>query len=131
MMYFCAKRVSKIIVPPAQRNVTFLLHWNNFDQLWCHLQKALIRPNILHCTKTNKMREKYSNGDYYICIIQKERNQNNKRALNWIQIHLTFFVATCAEIVNAKRQHIFTNFDNCTKISCKNKCYFLSIWKQI
>ena len=27
--------------------------------------KALIRPNILYCTKTNKMREKYSNVDYF------------------------------------------------------------------
>ena len=31
-----------------------------------HLQKVLIHRNILHCTKTNKMREKYCNGDYFI-----------------------------------------------------------------
>ena len=34
-------------------------------------QKALINLNILHshCTKTNKMREKYSHGDYCLCLL--------------------------------------------------------------
>ena len=50
---------------PAQSHATFLLHWNFFDLPWRHLQKALIRPNILLCMKTHKIREKYTNGDYY------------------------------------------------------------------
>ena len=41
------------------------LHWTILV-LFCvfFVKESLIRPDILHCTKTNKMREKYSNGDY-------------------------------------------------------------------
>ena len=35
----------------------FYLYWNLFDELWGYWQKALIRPNILHYTKMNKIRE--------------------------------------------------------------------------
>ena len=40
------------------------LHWTIPILFCCHKQKVLIHFNILHCTKTRKMREKYSNGDY-------------------------------------------------------------------
>ena len=45
---------------PAQRNATFILHWNLFHQLGRHLQKAVACVNILHCTKTNKNEGKIS-----------------------------------------------------------------------
>ena len=45
--------------------VAFSLHWNFFDYLWHHLQKAF----ILHCTKTNKIREKYSNWRLLILLL--------------------------------------------------------------
>ena len=44
------------IYSPAQRNVTFILHWNFFDWLWRQKQKALDEPNILHCMKSNNLR---------------------------------------------------------------------------
>ena len=56
---------SYLTLTPAQRNVAFCFHWNLFDYLWCHEQKALTYQDILYWMKMNKMREKYSIGDYW------------------------------------------------------------------
>ena len=50
------KLVKKVII--VINGVSTIYLWTYFLGLQRHLQKALIRPKILHCTKTNKMREK-------------------------------------------------------------------------
>ena len=54
-MYLCTKRASKIIVPPKEMLLSFSIgtFLTSSDVTYKKLQ--------LHCTKINKMREKYSN----------------------------------------------------------------------
>ena len=52
---------------PAQRIVAFHLHWNFFLLTMKSLTESFNWSNIiLHCTKMNKMRDKYFDGDYFL-----------------------------------------------------------------
>ena len=64
-MYLYAKRASKIKVLPKEMLLSFSIgtFFTNFD-----ITNRELHSNILHCTKANKMREKYSNGDYFFFL---------------------------------------------------------------
>ena len=58
------QRANRIIVPTKELYVSIGTFSTYYD---------VIYRNILHCTKTNKMREKYYNGDYWnkYCFLSK------------------------------------------------------------
>ena len=66
----------------------YKLHWKIFDPI------SLNRVNILHCTKTNKTREKQFNGDYFVTI----QMHVNKMALIKLTTNM-FFLSSSALIV--------------------------------
>ena len=59
---------STLLTPSKSRNLVDTSHIFQFNSSWRHLQKASIRPNMLHCMKMDKMREKYFNGDHLFGI---------------------------------------------------------------
>ena len=91
-------------------------------QLWCHLQKALLRFNILHCTKMNKTREKYSNIAYciilaYLCFVERRFSDgfSNLRCKNvwlgfWVpkfKISLVFLLITSKLYLNSNKTYCY------------------------
>ena len=71
MNLFCAKRASKILVPPEEMLHLFSIgtFLTNYDVTNREHKMAW---NILHCMNTNNLRAKEVNGDHYIWLRLKK-----------------------------------------------------------
>ena len=98
---------------------SFYLHWNFFDQLWCHKKKIVAVHNILHCTKMNKMKRKWhSAGDYWVnrfwatTFRQQYSNQGTQSRLPRTDLFVgQKYVCVCVCMMNLTR-HTFMKLIN-------------------